>query len=371
MGASLFSLFHLVNANRKGCVFMTRKTCCCNLWQPRLFVPLLALTLGVCGCKSSAFAPRTGEYFQATRMGPGVGCYAYSLPVMVGGGCIEKGGPLFLLGIPLFVAGLPIAGAGFLADVCVVSPAIDLVCLPYDACQPNHGFYIRIVDEDGKPLPYVRIKGTVIHGLEMDAKISGLTNAEGEFYVSRLSFERCWFSAHVYDRPDWWGDRMIEMENAKPGADGRYVFTFTMIKTTPGEWRAKSDGTREDLLQKVLPGKWSADSESRAWLQSEKEDASAEDSSQHWIDLRPSGGAHNNHWKNCDCSWKLERRDEVEKDWQVTPSVWTWRARLTRATDSNYPDDYYLGEDEKGVYLSPGPFRTGGKAVLKFRKASE
>ena len=68
-------------------------------WQSSLFIPLLALTLGVCGCKSSAFAPRTGEYFQATRMGPGVGCYAYALPVMVGGGCIEKGGPLFLVGI--------------------------------------------------------------------------------------------------------------------------------------------------------------------------------------------------------------------------------------------------------------------------------
>ena len=100
-----------------------------------------------------------------------------------------------------------------------------------------------------------------------------------------------------------------------------------------------------------------------------KEDASAEDPSQHWIDLRPAGGAHNNHWENCDCSWKLERKDEVEKDWHDTPSVWTWRARLTRADD--YPDDYYLGEDEKGVYLSPGPFRTENKAVLKFRKVPE
>ena len=78
-----------------------RRFCCSNLLrQSSLFVSLLALTLGVCGCKSSAFAPRTGEYFQATRMGPGVGCYAYALPVMVGGGCIEKGGPLFLVGIP-------------------------------------------------------------------------------------------------------------------------------------------------------------------------------------------------------------------------------------------------------------------------------
>ena len=59
----------------------------------------------------------------------------------------------------------------------------------------------------------------------------------------------------------------------------------------------------------------------------------------------------------------------MEKDWRDAPSVWTWRARLTTATDDH--DDYYLGEDEKGVYLSPGPFRTENKAVLKFRKVSE
>ena len=39
---------------------------------------LAAAVLLLGGCKTSAFAPRTGEYFQATRMGPGVGCYAYA-----------------------------------------------------------------------------------------------------------------------------------------------------------------------------------------------------------------------------------------------------------------------------------------------------
>ena len=42
-----------------------------------------------------------------------------------------------------------------------MSPLTDIVCLPYDLCQPNHGFYIRIVDEDGKPVPNVRVYGGV------------------------------------------------------------------------------------------------------------------------------------------------------------------------------------------------------------------
>ena len=335
---------------------------------------LAAAVLLLGGCKTSAFAPRTGEYFQATRMGPGVGCYAYALPVMVGGGCIEKG--WFLPGIPLFLVGVPIAGVGFLADICVISPVVDLVCLPYDLCQPNHGFFIRIVDEDGEPMPGVRIEGVVIHGLEMDAEISGWTNASGEFYVNRLSFDHCRFSAHASDgRPDWWGDRWITMKDAKPGVDGRYVFSFTMRKTTPGGWLAKFDGTREDLHQKVLPGKWSADPESRVWLQSADEgnDSSAQDPSRHWINLKPTGEAHNNHWEDCDCRWKLERKDEVEKDFRETPSVWTWRVRLAEEGSDRYAGyyDFFLGEDEKGIYLSPRPFKSEANAVLKFRKVSE
>ena len=57
------------------------------------------------------------------------------------------------------LAGLPLALPAYIVDECVMSPLTDIVCLPYDLCQPNHGFYIRIVDEDGKPVPNMRVSG--------------------------------------------------------------------------------------------------------------------------------------------------------------------------------------------------------------------
>ena len=99
------------------------KTCRCSL-------SVLLLVLALCGCKSSFLAPRTGEVFQTTRMGPGNSACAYMLPLTVGGGCLMSEG-LAVLGIPLVAVGIPVAGVGVVADVCVASPIVDLVCLPY------------------------------------------------------------------------------------------------------------------------------------------------------------------------------------------------------------------------------------------------
>ena len=113
--------------------------------------PMLAMTtaLALCGCKSSFLAPRTGEYFQTTRMGPGNSVCAYGLPLIAGAGCLMSGTPLAILGVPLCVVGVPVAGVGFVADVCMVSPLVDLLCLPYDLCQPNHGFFRGFVHKCG------------------------------------------------------------------------------------------------------------------------------------------------------------------------------------------------------------------------------
>ena len=77
--------------------------------------PMLAMTtaLALCGCKSSFLAPRTGEYFQTTRMGPGNSVCAYGLPLIAGAGCLMSGGPAVVLGIPLVAVGIPVAGVGF------------------------------------------------------------------------------------------------------------------------------------------------------------------------------------------------------------------------------------------------------------------
>ena len=350
----------------------------------RTIVTILLLAAVVGGCKSSIVAPRTGEYFQATRMGPGC-CMCLYGGLFLGGAMLASEGDCPVLGVPICIIGAPIAAAGFVADECVLSPLVDILCLPYDLCQPNHGFYIRIVDEEGNPLPGVAIEGTVDHGFHMYADISGKTDAAGEFYVNRLSFEDGWFMAHKNDRPDWWKSRWVTLEGVKPGPDGRYVFTFTMSKKTPGGWKAKTDGERMDLIMNVLHGKWSADAESREWIRNEYGSTTADDRSKHWIELRASGAAHRCDYdkivlrheepKDQDCFWTLERNDEVHKVYGG-PATWTWRARLSwRYEDSSntYSREYYLGEDEKGIYLSPGPFSSGyekhdGKAILKFRK---
>jgi len=65
-----------------------------------------------------------------------------------------------------------------------------VVCLPYDLSLPHHGFYIRIVDEDGNPIPGARISGDIVNDddshLMSTTDLSGTTDENGEFYVGRL-----------------------------------------------------------------------------------------------------------------------------------------------------------------------------------------
>ena len=191
--------------------------------------PMLAMTtaLALCGCKSSFLAPRTGEYFQTTRMGPGNSACAYMLPLTAGGGCLMSE-DLVVLGIPLVAVGIPVAGVGVVADVCVASPIVDLVCLPYDLCQPSHGFYIRIVDENGRPVSGATVEGTLTHGFDMNADISGTTDELGELYVSRLSFENFWIRFWLAEHADKCGSGFQRQEDLKADQDGRYVFQFTL-----------------------------------------------------------------------------------------------------------------------------------------------
>lgn len=289
-------------------------------------------------------------------------------------------------GIPFLAVGIPIAGVGFVADVCVVSPIVDLFCLPYDLCQSNHGFYIRIVDEDGRPLPGVTIKGTLHHGFHMDADISGTTDESGELYVNRLSFEDFWISASSAESAGWRVSRSQKQQDLRTAPDGRYVFQYTLAKVNPGEWQAKTDGSREELLA-LLSGKWSADAESREWLRYRFNSPSADDRSRYWLELQSSGAVDHRapRWYG-DCSddrdlkaerhsWKLQNNLESVAHDRLEPETWRWRVRIDFTEDGRCPvkSDYFIGEDELGVYLSPGPFISlegvyDGKAVLKFRK---
>ncbi|MBR2714357.1 MAG: hypothetical protein IKB76_06235, partial [Kiritimatiellae bacterium] len=53
---------------------------------------------------------------------------------------------------------------------------------------PQHGFYIRIIDEDGKPIPGVQISGSVCNDedsrLLSTTGLSGTTDEAGAFIIS-------------------------------------------------------------------------------------------------------------------------------------------------------------------------------------------
>lgn len=358
-----------------------------------IFVLSLALMMALTGCKTGMFAPRTGELFQTTRMCPGPGASVYTAPLMVWVWGVQKRGGEWT--IPIGIVGIPIAAAGFVVDECVVSPLVDLVCLPYDLCQPYHGCYLRIVDEDGRP-----VQGAKIHGhFDLVGKaFSGTTDAAGEFKINRLHDVKGHFWASCDNHASWFHGRDFDTVNAKAEPDGKIVFQFTLSKINPGGWKAKKEISREEL-QKLLPGKWSADKESRRWLMDGFNCSFANDPERHCFILDASGSAvayvpfdYMYYFWDKDksklgprySSWSIQRNGNVTggKDdpyRNKPPAEWVWRIRLAENSDVNkfrgWSSGYYLGEDEKGIYLSPGPFSSNEslseKLSLKYRKVKE
>ena len=359
--------------------------------KKRAVLVALAAVAMLGGCETGMFAPRTGELFQTTRMGPGgPGAAVYMAPLFAGIWGGQKSGCQWM--VPLLIPGVPIAAAGYVVDQFVVSPLVDVICLPYDLCQPNHGFYIRIVDEKGRPVSGATLKGA-IDGFLSGTTISGTTDEAGEFYVSKLLNVSGYVDASCQDYTPWWNYHHFKTKDAKPGSDGRIAFQFVLSKITPGAWKAKSDISRDDVL-KLLPGKWSADPESRRWLSDGFECEVADKPDRHCFTLDAAGTVvsripvgyyfYFGHSNICDASvagcysnWSLERkgmtrnRDRDMDDY--CPKEWTWRIHLARKNKTS-SDYYYLGEDEEGLYLSPGPFGSGSvceKVSLKFRKVKE
>ena len=127
---------------------MARRSCdedSDNMKRRMRATAIAAMALCLAGCTSGVLAPRSGELFQTTRMGPGDATAVCSSITIGGLFAVSEGHPVGWL---FAVVGLPFAVPAFVLDECVVSPLTDLVCLPYDLCQPNHGFYIRVADED-------------------------------------------------------------------------------------------------------------------------------------------------------------------------------------------------------------------------------
>jgi hypothetical protein len=362
-----------------------------------IFVLSLALMVALTGCKTGMFAPRTGQLFQTTRMCPGPGSFVYTTPLMMGVWGVQKRGGEWT--IPIGIVGIPIAAAGFVVDECVVSPLVDLVCLPYDLCQPKRNFYIRVVDEFDQPVPGAKVSGHIKKAdyYWMDAeKFSKTTDAAGEISLDGtfLVEGHCWVSCPDY--ASWWNNKKFKTAEVKPGPDERIVIQFVLPKANPGGWKAKKDISREEVL-KLLPGKWSADHESRVWLQHGFNCRYANDRNRHCLTLEASGkvdshvphgykfyfGARNHSDWNAGIysAWRLQGKDDVDeakarRNHERLPSGWLWRVHLSDGSKNTIcPDSYYLGEDEKGLFLSPGPFSEwdslSEKLSLKYRKVKE
>lgn len=372
-------------------------------WIVGLMVSLAVLTQG--GCISPGrgmLAPRSGELFQTTRMGVGEGTCCFS-GLTIGGlrMWFEAGQPVY--GIPFAVIGLPFAVTGFVVDECVVSPLTDLVCLPYDLCQPNHGFYIRLVDETGKPVPNAKISGEVRNGactgIPFETSFDGTTDVNGEYFVSRLCAPEGFVgvSAAGYRSRHY----SIEFSDMKKDADGRLVLECVLVKgseDTSGpsrkqvdkyvldnRWAAKKGLTRNEVLA-LLPGTWSADAGTRKLLATELGWPSARTTSKHRFTLDASQGVVSqvpecyqttnygiDPWGKGPkfAHWQLLGKGEGKlKRFIREPLDWQWTVQLLV---DGAEDDYFLGEDKMGPYLSPVFLSDslGPGITLKFRKVVE
>ena len=376
----------------------------------RLLAAVVLLVSG--GCKSmkenGMLSPRSGELFQTTKMGTGVLASSCVFPTVLGWFYVQKG---HLIGLPVAIIFSPFAIVAPVLDLGVVSPLTDLACLPYDLSQPQHGFYIRIVDEDGKPIPGAQISGSVENDedshLLSTTDLSGTTDEAGEFYVGRLFKCHGSMSAKASGYAPWLGSESIQLPknekcsggqsavtNAIPTGE-RIVLQYTMKRSNVGDWNQKSDLSREEV-EKLCVGTWRPDEDACKFIVDELGlKTGQENPAEHWIELHSDGTAvchaPGRYYKSSVSSyysyelgnfqdsfaWTIERNKA--SPWRPVSGnswicmKWTWRARLFVVDEKEKyrkTARYYLGEDDKGVYLAAEceDYYTPPRCILKFRK---
>ena len=381
----------------------------------RLLAAVVLLVSG--GCQSmkenGILSPRSGELFQTTKMGMGVVASSCVFPTALGWLAMQKG---HLIGLPVAIIFSPFAIVAPVLDLGVVSPLTDLACLPYDLSQPQHGFYIRIVDEDGKPIPGAQISGSVENDgyndwyghLLSTTDLSGTTDEAGEFYVGRLFKCKGSMEAKASGYAPWLGSESIRLPknekcsggqtavtNAIPTGE-RIVLQYVMKRSNVGDWNQKSDLSREEV-EKLCVGTWRPDEDACKFIVDELGmKTGQENPAEHWIELRSDGTAvchapgryykssfssvysHELRYFQDPFAWTVERNEA--SPWRLVSSgnawvlmPWTWRARLFVVDEKEkHRKDvrYYLGEDDKGVYLAAEceDYYVPPRCILKFRK---
>ena len=377
----------------------------------KLLAAVVLLASG--GCQSmkenGILSPRSGELFQTTKMGTGVVASSCGFPTALGWLSMQKG---HLIGLPVAIIFSPFAIVAPVLDLGVVSPLTDLACLPYDLSQPQHGFYIRIVDEDGKPIPGAQISGSVENDedshLLSTTDLSGTTDEAGEFYVGRLFKCKGSMEAKASGYAPWLGSESIRLPknekcsggqtavtNAIPTGE-RIVLQYVMKRSNVGDWNQKSDLSREEV-EKLCVGTWRPDEDACKFIVDELGmKTGQENPAEHWIELRSDGTAvchapgryykssvssvysHELRYFQDPFAWTVERNEA--SPWRLVSSgnawvlmPWTWRARLFVVGEKEKHRKtarYYLGEDDKGVYLAAEceDYYIPPRCILKFRK---
>lgn len=181
----------------------------------------LILAVLVCSLSSfgDIFSERHGEVFQATREGPGA---IAMTPLLVG---------IYLF--PTAPVMFPLSVALAIVDEGVVSPTVDLICLPWDLSCSHHGFYIRTVDENGVPVIGVKLIGQWSTGIHCGRLENFITNDVGEIYKTRMSPNYCIrvesieIDGHIVL---WNANIHIRPTNIEPSSDGRLVYEIVIPK---------------------------------------------------------------------------------------------------------------------------------------------
>lgn len=376
-------------------------------------IAIVAL-LAAGGCQSikenGMLSPRSGELFQTTKMGTGVVASCCVFPTAMGWLAMQEG---HLIGLPVAIIFSPFAIVAPVLDLGVVSPLTDLACLPYDLSQPQHGFYIRIVDEDGKPISGVHISGSVENDDEdfhllSTTDFSGMTDEAGEFYVGRLFKCKGSVEAKAPGYAPWLGLKSIRLPknekcsggqtavtNAIPTGE-RIVLQYVMKRSNVGDWNQKSDLSREEV-EKLCVGTWRPDEDACKFIVDDLGlKTELENPAGHWIELHSDGtavchapvhyykGSVSQRFQSYELGhfqdpfkWTVERNEA--SPWGTVSGnawvfmKWTWRVRLSVVDEQKKHRKvarYYLGEDDKGVYLAAEceDYYVRPRCILKFRK---
>ena len=122
-------------------------------------------------------SPRTGEYYQDTRA-------RYISPLSV---IFLQLGQIPIVGWFTF---LPIGYVGCGIEIAVANPLRDTLMLPVDMRQTYHGYYVRVLDEVGTPVPKAEVEiGGIRHSILFGSgKDKGITDENGMVYIPRLNY---------------------------------------------------------------------------------------------------------------------------------------------------------------------------------------